>query len=694
MRRSGVSNKNVYRLAAKLQKQMEVTALEQLPSKSSALNDKNNSLNSSPRAPISGFIRGLISTKQPKNGPLVSIIIPVYNKVEYTYECLQSLSKQISKYAFRVIIVDNASSDGTAEIVGGLDGIKYIRNSKNKGFVEGCNIGVAESNSEIIVLLNNDTKVQGNWLDALVDRLLSSDDIGIVGSKIIYPNGDLQEAGSIIFSDGSGYNFGNGFDADSYEYNYFREVDYCSAASIAIRRSDFNKLGGFDKRYAPAYYEDTDLAMGMRYKLGKRVVFEPHSILTHLEGGTAGTDTSSGYKKYQLENQEKFLRKWHKELSKHHLPPGSNPIGAARSGKKKRLLVVDSIVPEFDRDSGSLRMSQILKAALKLDYDVTFYVDNLVATQPYTEELQSLGIEIVYGANVSQRKFYQSRENLYDSIILSRPTVAIWHINYCRAFMPNAKLIYDTVDLHYLRIHRQSEVENVPSLDKEALEWKKLEQYLMANTDLTLLVSYEEEKLLKKDMPSISTKILSNINPSPMEKSLVDFESRQGIIFTGDYSRDPNASAAQWLAKKIMPLVWKSNPDIKLTFLGSNPEKIRNLSGPSIEITGFVKDLQPHYEQARIFVCPLLYGAGVKGKVSESIAFGLPVVSTPVGIEGMHMKNGIDCLVAESAEDFAKQVIELYKNKEIWDKLSNNSQKIYEKHFSETAGLRSLKAVL
>ena len=688
---------DMFALAAELQAQMEAAVVSvptaasvQKTSQKSTASILSSTVGKANHRLKTGLRKLWSKSNEP---PLVSIVILAFNKVEHTIRCLEILSRQKSHHRFEIVLVDNNSTDLTPQLVRGIPGIRYVRNDVNKGFVGGCNDGVKHSRGKVIVLLNNDTLVGGNWLDPLVDRLMSDETIGMVGSKLIYPDGSLQEAGGIVFSDASGHNFGKHKKADDFEFNYSREVDYCSAASVAFWHKDFIKLGGFDTRYAPAYYEDTDLAMSMRHKLKKRVMYEPRSVVVHLEGVTAGTDVTSGFKRFQAVNHNKFLKKWKKELAKNHYPPGTAPLIAAQHGKRPRILVVDSIVPEHNRDSGSLRMFQILKSLVEIGYDVTFFADNRVATLPYTEQLQALGIEVVYGSRV-QQDFYRDRHDMYQVVLLSRPTTAIWHLEYCKAYLPNARILYDTVDLHYLRIQRQAETDKDATRKVEAEKWRQLEYYLMDNTDATLLVSYEEQKLLKKDKPAVKTFTVSNINPRPALAKNDSLASRTGLLFMGDYSRAPNYAAARWFVQDILPLIHKELPGVKLTLLGSNPAAIEDLAGPNVIVTGFQEAIAPYYNQARIFVCPLRYGAGVKGKVSESIAYGLPVVSTAIGTEGMHLKDGISSLGAETPEEFVRQIVRLYNDVALWTKLSRASKVVYDQYFSEAAGVNALKDAL
>jgi glycosyltransferase involved in cell wall biosynthesis len=427
-------------------------------------------------------------------------------------------------------------------------------------------------------------------------------------------------------------------------------------------------------------------------KAGKRVVYEPHSILTHIEGGTSGTDTNSGFKKFQIINKEKFVKKWSSQLAQNHLSADTNPLLAARSGNPKKMLIIDSIVPERMNDSGSLRMFQIIKAALKLGYAVTFFPDNLVATPQYTPELQAMGVEVVYG-KLTPRYFYKERMNMYDVVLLSRPTAAIWHLDLCKAYQPRAKIIYDTVDLHFLRIGRQAELEKSKALAEEAERWKQVEYYLMDNTDGTLVVSYEEQALLKKEKPNVRVGILSNINPVLPEfnQNLV-FKDRGGLLFIGTYEHTPNRDAVEWFVKSVLPAVHKKLPDLEVNLLGSRPTpKVNKLATDLVYVPGFIDVVEPYFHRARVFICPVRFGAGVKGKLTQALACGLPIVTTSIGAEGMHLEHNKSCLVADTAKDFANAVVQLYTNQKLWETIHKNAGATYEKYFSEKAGLEALR---
>src|SRR5262249_10340775 len=217
-----------------------------------------------------------------KERPLVSIVIPVWNELEFTRRCLAAIQKT-TQQPYEIIVVNNGSTDGTTEYLNQLTGkVKVVNHPENVGFVQGCNSGAKEARGKYILLLNNDTEPQTGWLEALVETLEADETVGAVGAKLIYPNGKLQEAGGICFQDGTAWNFGKHDDPDKPEYSYLREACYCSAACLLVRRDLWEKIGGFDERYSPAYWEDTDLAFSIR-NLGYRVMFQPRSKVVHHE---------------------------------------------------------------------------------------------------------------------------------------------------------------------------------------------------------------------------------------------------------------------------------------------------------------------------------------------------------------------------------------------------------------------------
>ncbi len=246
--------------------------------------------------------------------PKVSIIIPVYNKVEYTFNCLKSIHELAKGVTYEIIVVSDCSTDRTREIMTQIQGITFLENTTNSGFVISCNHGASKAKGEYLCFLNNDTIVQENWLESLVETIDNDKSVGLVGSQFVFPDGDLQEAGGIVWNDGTTFSYGRKDDPRKKEYNVAREVNYCTGASILLSKKDFN-LYPFDTFFAPGYYEDVDLCFSIHYKLHKKIVYQPLSKIVHFEGISAGTSTTGGMKQYQILNAAKFKDKWDNELN-------------------------------------------------------------------------------------------------------------------------------------------------------------------------------------------------------------------------------------------------------------------------------------------------------------------------------------------------------------------------------------------
>ena len=210
----------------------------------------------------------------PPAEPRASIVIPVFDQLHHTRRCLQALAAQAHDASFEVIVVDDGSSDGTDAYCAGIAGLRYHRRAANGGFIAACNDGAALARGEYLVFLNNDTVPQPGWLDALLRTFASEPQAGLVGAQLVFPNGTLQESGGVVFADGSAWNYGRNESPDDPRFAYLRDADYASGAAIAIPRDLFRRLGGFDPRYAPAYYEDTDLAFAVR-EANLRVLVQP-----------------------------------------------------------------------------------------------------------------------------------------------------------------------------------------------------------------------------------------------------------------------------------------------------------------------------------------------------------------------------------------------------------------------------------
>ena len=628
---------------------------------------------------------------------LVSIIIPVYNQFDYTYKCISSIVNTVKGISYEIIIGDDMSTDRTKDIEKYFQNIRVNRNKNDHGFLMNCNRASKLARGKYILFLNNDTQVQEGWLSSLVELIERDDKIGMVGSKLVYPNGTLQEAGGIIWSDASAWNYGHGKNPELPEYNYVKEVDYISGASIMIRSFLWNEIGGFDERYKPAYYEDSDLAFEVR-KCGYKVMYQPKSVVVHFEGISNGTNLSSGLKKYQVENRDKFVTKWSRELRKQSAPDCENSFLARdRSQGKKVVLIIDHYVPTFDKDAGSRTTFQYIKMFISKGYSVKFVGDNFACREmePYMSTILQMGVEVLYGLWYSRNilGWIKSNKDKINFVYLNRPHISEKYIDFIRS-KTNIKIIYYGHDLHFLRMQREADLIGDKNLLLDAKKWQKREFDVMRKAAVVYYPSVVEEKAIKAIDSSINVKAIhAYLFDTDNLESKYDAEKRKGIMFVGGFSHTPNIDAVKWFAENIFPKIHEKNTNVSFYIVGSNaPDEIKKMDGDGIVFKGFVtdKELKELYEKSRIVVVPLRYGAGVKGKVIEALYNGLPVITTSIGAEGINDIENV-AEIHDEENDFANAVLSLYDDFEKLETMSRKSLNLIKKDFSIEAAWNVIK---
>lgn len=636
------------------------------------------------------------------NNPEVSIIIPVYNAWAMNVNCVKSILENTTDISYEVIIADDCSTDKTKEISQYFPNIVHIRNEVNLGFIANCNHAAIHARGKYVHFLNNDTEVRPGWLSSLVSLFDKDDKIGMAGSKLVYPDGRLQEAGGIIWDDASGWNFGNGRNPDDPEFNYVKEVDYISGASIMVRTDIWKEMGGFDTLYSPAYCEDSDLSFRLREK-GYKVVYQPLSVVIHYEGYSHGTDTAkseiSSVKEYQRINNQKFFNRWKAVLQRDQLPNGQDVFWAReRSKGRKTLLMVDHYVPQFDKDAGSRTTFQYLELFVKLGYNVKFLGENFYRHEPYTTVLQQMGIEVLYGqwyASNWKRWFLENKEK-FDYIYLNRPHISIHFIDFFREHS-KARIIYYGHDLHFLRNQKQYEIHKDRSILAEAEKWKEIEMDLFRKSDVILTPSIDEQKIIKGLDSSFNVQLMRPYIYKDVKEYVPDFEGKRDIFFVGGFNHTPNTDAVLWFSSEVWPQIRKNIPGIRFIVAGSNPPpEVKDLGkDPDIIIKGYVADheLEELYATCRLAVIPLRYGAGVKGKTVEAMKYGIPLVTTGFGVEGLPGDFSF-LKVADSSEEFANQVIELYHDEPQLREISLKSIRYIRENFTEDVAAEIIREAL
>jgi GT2 family glycosyltransferase/SAM-dependent methyltransferase len=611
--------------------------------------------------------RRLIFPKYEK--PLVSIIILTFNKAAYTYQCLRSLIEN-TNIPFEVILVDNKSTDNTQELLKRVDNVVQIANDKNLGFLQGCNQGAIPAKGKYLLFLNNDTAVTKDWLSQLVSTADSNAHYGAVGCKLVWPNGQLQEAGSIIWRDGSASGYGRGDDPLKPEYSYLREIDFCSGACLLVRTDLFKILKGFDERYIPAYYEDADLCLGIQ-NLGYMIIYQPKVTIFHHEFTSSSKEHAT---KYMVNNQSKFIEKWQDYLKRKEINSPTTLLNARDIRKGKKILVIDDRIPASNQGSGYPRANTLLRYLGELGCKVTFFpLANTTPWQPYTSQFQDLGIEVLYGDYLNFEEFSQQRSNFYDMVIVSRPHNFERSFQIIKSYFPNAYLIYDAEALFSTRELLKAKVEGVTLDDNQIRNLRDKEFELMKKADLIITVSENERKIIQ-ETGGIDNIIIFGY-PVQVQKSIAGYNARKDILFVGSFLAldGPNDDAIMYFVKEIWPNVQKQLL-CKLYIVGINPpENIKKLASESIMVTGFVPNLEEYYNNCRVFVVPHRYAAGIPLKLIEAMSYGIPsVVSGIIGFQ-LNLKDGNEVTIAGNTSEFVNKIIHLYQNQNLWEKMQQKS---------------------
>jgi GT2 family glycosyltransferase/glycosyltransferase involved in cell wall biosynthesis len=621
--------------------------------------------------------------------PRASIVIPVYGQLERTRRCLHALARSGDRAGFEVIVVDDASPDDSARQLSDIGNLQLLSLERNQGFIAACNAGAARARGEFVVLLNNDTLPQPGWLDALLDTFQAHPDTGVAGSMLLYPDGRLQEAGGIVYADGGAGNYGRGEDPDEPRFAFVREADYVSGAALALPRALWERLGGLDAHYAPAYFEDTDLGMRVR-AAGLRVRYQPESRVLHVEGASAGTDTGSGMKAWQPVNQQRFAERWREALAAQPSPRTSADV-AARWRCTPAILYLDERAPTPERDSGSVRVLGLLRALMAEGAAVDFATPALHHEGEATTRLQQAGVCAWWRPHGDFAGWRREHGRGYDAIVVARHHLLAPLLPLLRRHAPRAQLVFDSVDLHFLREQREAERGGSEAMRREAGRTRAQELALVAAVQRSWVVSPTEQALLAQLAPGAAVDVVSNVHE--LVEDTPGFAARRDFVFVGSFLHAPNVDAALWLAREIWPRIHAALPQARLHLVGAQaPAEVRALAQlAGVEVPGHVLELEALLDRCRLSLAPLRFGAGVKGKVNQALARGLPVVATHCAAEGMELVDGDSVLLADDAEGFAAQALRAWQDEALWQRLRAGGYANTREHFSPQAMRAALR---
>lgn len=603
---------------------------------------------------------------QPAATPEVSVLILGREPVSLD-RCLQSLAAHEESAAVEVMVIVTGADIDTARLQ--QRGIKIAAPQHSAPPSDTWAAAAADLAGRYVLLLADNMLVTRGWLQAMLATFACHANVGVVVPRVVSEHGRLLAAG-VQRTSGVGWApIGAGGEPFSPEYSYARDVDGC------LRGCVFFDAGLF-RRVAPALARESLADVGIDAGLsvavrdaGRRIVYQPAVTMVSSDNAVVRAVDDDGAIASQPCHQER-------QRSDH-------------------VLIIDSCVPTPDRDSGSLRMWNLLQIFQQSGFRVTFSATNLDYLQPYTTRLQSCGVEMLY------RPFVRAIEShlreigqRYSVILLSHPETGETYTKLVRALCPAATLVYDTVDLRYVREEREATLYRSAGLKRSAARRKRAELEIMRQSDITWVVSAVEQDLLKNELPDLRVEVVSNI-VEPRE-AVRGFDGRKDLLFLGNYRHPPNVDAAKHLVADLFPLIKTRLPGVRLFIVGSHAgDNITALASDDVIVTGYVEDLEPYFSQCRVFVAPLRYGAGVKGKLNMSMSYGLPIVGSAVAVEGMDLDDGRDVMVADEPSIFADKVAQVYQDADLWQRLSTAAMSVLQNSYSRAvpkAAIERLKA--
>ena len=602
--------------------------------------------------------------------PRVSIVIPTLGNA-LIVPCLASIRRHVpADLAYEVVVLANGLSGDRAAAIDavGWPALRVLHTAVNVGFGAACNRAAAAARGEYLVFLNDDTEVLPGWLEALVTTADRHPRAAAVGSLILFPDGSIQEAGSVVWRDASTSGVGRGVAADGFA-GFLRRVDYCSACSLLVRRQPFEAVGGFDGRYYPAYYEDVDLCFAFA-RDGFDVLFEPRSRLVHHESVSSSTPRKTHL---VLRHREVFRQKWAGVLDRlDPVPVAADDTVLSRAVERARgehhLLFIDDRPPQRGCGAGFAVLLDAIDELQGTGCAIT--VACSAKLDGDLDELAALGVQVMRDPPDA---VLAAKAGEFDRVLISRPHNFERYASLVRSHQPQASLVYLVEALFYRRMQRTlqltPESPERTALTAEMIQSRDMERGIPCLADQVVCVSDEEAAILAAVPGGCPIEVVR-----PIERRLTPtttgFEGRSGLLFTpgwlaGDGS--PNVDALAWFVGEVLPILRRSRPEMRLRVTGANPPlPVMQLAGDAVELLGYVPDLRSLYETARVVIVPMRVGSGVKVKCLEAVQYGVPVVSTPVGAEGLSLRDPRAVVVASDAVAFADAVLELHESVEVW----------------------------
>jgi GT2 family glycosyltransferase/glycosyltransferase involved in cell wall biosynthesis len=623
----------------------------------------------------------------PFKKPTVSIIVSLCHPATLTFQCLESILAFTTVPYELILIHNNQNDEETAALLKRIENIKIIAPEEPQGFIESSNQGAGLASGDFIFFLGNDTAVTPHWASRLMEKMSEKPDCGAAGVKLIHPGGQLLEAGNLLWQDASYRAYGKGDNPFKPEYSYARPVDFCSSAGLLVRKKSFQALGGFDPQFSPAIYEDADLCLRIT-RQGSPVMYLPGVTVFHYGLPRFGSLTVE--KTIRETNRLKFMKKWDRLLAGKYQASDVQVPTARDLRPGPSILFIEDRIPAPPQGAGFPRSFQIIRFLSELGYRVTVLPTiNRTPWQPFTRELEDLGVETLYG-NFSIQKLLETRKNGFELVWISRHHNLAKYFGLVKDLFPEAALVFDSEALFSLRelekikltATRHRQVREIQFQEKLREEFRRMKQ-----ADLVVTVS-EREKGLMGAAGVKNIQVWSHA--VPRQTPSAPFADRKDLLFVGGFTarESPNTAAVLYFLEKVFPALEK-RLGCRLLIVGSTPpDLIRDRASETVVVTGYQKNLEHFYHQCRLFVVPHQYAGGIPLKLLEAMGQGIPAVVSPVVAEQLGFKEEKEVLIAAAPDDFIQKISTAYTDETLWGDLQKNAWAYIERN-CEPASLKT-----
>ena len=592
--------------------------------------------------------------------PKVSIVIFGGGNFQNTLAALQqNFSESVSAEFFAIGNHQNSN------------GIEFI-NNLNLSLTQNLNAAIKKAKGEYIYILPSGNIVSDHCLEELLFVFGNFENVGAVTSQSIGGRHNLMQSGGFVLKNGKTQTLRENTKAFYPEINYISKIDFCANDLLFKRQSDSGELQLFDEHFSGSDCWEADFCWSLKHQKGKNIYYTPFSQTVSNENPIA-------------KNPETFIQKWNVQIAQ--IQAASIAERIAEIYQNRAVVFFCDMIPEHDKDSGSNRFKEIIDAFVELKFHVFLVSKYTYSDNKYIEFYERMGVSVFY-EHQKHRGFenFLKREKSNASLAwFYGPRVFMKYYGAAKRYLPNAKLVYDMVDIHHLRYERAIALDPKRiSNHKRFRVYKKMEFKASRIADFVITISDFEENYMKSVCNANKIVTISNVHYPKIDKShTLPFEKRSGIVFIGS-THTPNIDALYYLYNDIMPIVWQQLPGVKVNIIGTIDKIVTDISHPDFVFHGYVPTVDELFASNRLMIAPLRYGAGVKGKIGQAFEYYLPVVTTSIGAEGMKLQNGENALIEDETQRFANAIIRLYDDAALWHHLQGNSEKSLEPFSTDT----------